>query len=69
VIHRCGEWWHQVSDVGADTFELDYAFWQSQSANAIFSAAWEMVVTAHKLKGGGPDELRLQRTDFTVGQA
>lgn len=43
-----------------DSFDLE--FWQSQPATAIFDAAWEMVVFAHKLKGGKEDELRFQRS-------
>ena len=43
-----------------DSFDL--AFWQAQSAEARFAAAWEMVETAWELKQGQPDELRLQRT-------
>jgi hypothetical protein len=41
---------------------FDVEFWQRQSATARFSAAWEMVVFAHQLKGRDATELRLQRT-------
>lgn len=41
---------------------FDLAFWQAQPETARFSAAWDMVVTAWKIQGKNPDELRLQRT-------
>jgi hypothetical protein len=40
---------------------LDVEFWQSQDSGARFSAAWELVVFAYKLKGKDVSELRLQR--------
>jgi hypothetical protein len=43
-----------------DSFDLN--FWQEQSAEARFDAAWEMVETAWEFKGRPRDELRLQRT-------
>jgi len=51
-----------VLDIADGTVDLDIDFWQSQGPEAIFRAAWEMVVEAHRLKGGNEDELRLQRT-------
>jgi hypothetical protein len=44
---------------------FDIEFWQSQDDAARFSAAWEMVLFAHEIKGQKEqkeDELRLQRT-------
>ncbi len=41
---------------------FDLEFWQSQSPTSIFNAAWEMVVFAHKVKGGKENELRFQRS-------
>ncbi len=41
---------------------FDLAFWQAQTAEARFAAAWEMVETAWELKNRSPDELRLQRS-------
>ena len=41
---------------------FDIEFWQQQGDAAIFVAAWEMVVLAHKLKGRDVNELRFQRT-------
>ena len=41
---------------------FDIEFWQRQNATARFSAAWELVEFAHKLKGRDATELRLQRT-------
>lgn len=43
-----------------DSFDL--AFWQAQSAEARFAAAWEMVETAWEMKNRPAHELRLQRT-------
>ena len=42
------------------SFDVDY--WRRLGPEAIFSAAWEMVIQAWKLKGRSADELRLQRT-------
>lgn len=41
---------------------FDLSFWQAQPEAARFAAAWDMVVTAWKIQGKNPDELRLQRT-------
>lgn len=41
---------------------FDVAFWQRQGSNAIFAAAWEMVVEHWRMKGGDESELELQRT-------
>ena len=41
---------------------FDLEFWQRQNATARFSAAWELVEFAHKLKGRDAAELRLNRT-------
>jgi len=35
---------------------FDIAYWQQQGGQAIFAAAWEMVVEAHRLKGETIDE-------------
>jgi len=40
--------------------EFDLDFWQKLGSEAILRAAWEMVVTAEKLKNPDAD-LRLQR--------
>ena len=40
---------------------FDVAFWQRQGSNAIFAAAWEMVVEHWRMKGGDESELELQR--------
>ena len=66
MARRIGEWWYQSSDADADTSDFDREFWQAQGASAIFAAAWELVEIAHKMKGGQPDELRLQRSDFVI---
>jgi hypothetical protein len=41
---------------------FDIEFWQRQDSNARFSAAWELVVFAHRRKERDESELRLQRT-------
>lgn len=41
---------------------FDIAYWQRLGPDAIFEAAWQMVVDAHKRLRGGTDELRLRRT-------
>jgi len=41
---------------------FDIAYWQRLGSQAIFSAAWEMVLQAWQWKGRSADELRLQRT-------
>jgi len=41
---------------------FDIEFWQRQDSRARFAAAWELVVFAHRRKGGNDAELRLQRT-------
>ena len=41
---------------------FDIEFWQRLGDDAIFAAAWEMVVFAHKFKGRNASELTFQRT-------
>jgi hypothetical protein len=41
-------------------FDLD--FWQAQSAEARFDAAWELIVHYAKVKGLDVRQLRLQRS-------
>jgi hypothetical protein len=41
---------------------FDLMFWQDQSPQARFDAAWELVVHASKVKGGDVRQLRLQRS-------
>ena len=55
----------RIEDAGR---AFDLAFWQTQTDAARFAAAWELVVTAHRWKGGNPDELRLQRSVETYGR-
>ncbi len=42
------------------SFDLD--FWQKQSPQARFDAAWEMIVHAWRVKGKDVRQLRLHRT-------
>ena len=41
---------------------FDVAFWQSQTAQARFDAAWELIVHANRVKGNDVRQLRLQRS-------
>ena len=41
---------------------FDLQFWQSQSPQARFSAAWELIVYASEIKGSDVRQLRLQRS-------
>ena len=41
---------------------FDIAYWQRLGSEAIFEAAWQMVVDAHGHRPGGLNELRLRRT-------
>jgi len=49
---------------GERNFDVD--FWQAQSAEARFAAAWDLVKLAHEAKGLDLNELRLQRPHWTV---
>lgn len=41
---------------------FDVEFWQRLGDAAIFEAAWEMVLFAHRFKGRNASELAFQRT-------
>ena len=41
---------------------FDIEFWQRQGDEAIFAAAWDMVVFANQFKGRNASELTFQRT-------
>ena len=41
---------------------FDLEFWQAQSDTARFEAAWELVLTAHRMQGRHVRQLRLQRS-------
>lgn len=58
-----------VRPISQGTRDLDIAYWQEQGPEAIFRAAWELVVSAHQLKRGNLDELRLQRPLISVQKA
>jgi hypothetical protein len=66
MIERKGENWMDVSAIGEGDPDFDRKFWLAQTPEMKFKAAWEMVVFAHVLKGGDPDELRLQRSPVVV---
>jgi hypothetical protein len=41
---------------------FDLQFWQAQTDTARFAAAWELIITAYKMKGKDVRQLRLQRS-------
>lgn len=41
---------------------FDLAFWQAQTPNVRFIAAWELIVHASKVKGVNVRQLRLHRS-------
>jgi len=41
---------------------FDLAFWQSQTPQARFDAAWELILHAWRVKGNDVRQLRLQRS-------
>jgi hypothetical protein len=41
---------------------FDTAYWQCLGPQAIFEAAWQMVVEAHSRRPGGSDELKFRRS-------
>jgi hypothetical protein len=46
---------------------FDVEYWQRLGSHAIFEAAWQMVIEAHRIKLRDPGELRLQRSFETYG--
>jgi hypothetical protein len=50
----------KLSESGDRSFDIE--FWQSLSDEQRMAAMWELVETAHIMKGGDPNELRLQRS-------
>lgn len=52
-----------------DDRSWDVAFWQKQGAEAIFIAAWEMILDHRLLTTGDATEPRLQRTVEAFGKA
>ena len=58
--------WIEIADIGAGDPAFDIKYWQAQGPEAIFTAAWELVVLAHEVKGGDPSELRLDRSAFSI---
>ncbi len=56
IMTRLGK----VSESGDHSFDIE--FWQTLTDEQRMTAMWELVETAHTMKGGDPDELRLQRS-------
>lgn len=55
-----GDWNTRLARDGFPDRTFDIEFWQQQGDEAIFRAAWEMVIVAEQFKNGR--EPRLQRT-------
>jgi len=55
IMERRGK----ISDLDR-TFDLQ--FWQAQSSQARFDAAWELIVYAWRVKGNDVRQLRLHRS-------
>jgi len=47
---------------------FDLSFWQGQSSQARFNAAWELILHAWRVKGKDVRQLRLQRSVETFGR-
>ena len=52
----------RLGKVSESNRKFDVEFWQRQGSTAIFSAAWEMVVAAHRWKKKSESELEFQRS-------
>jgi hypothetical protein len=52
----------RVGKVSESDRRFDVEFWQKQGSTAIFAAAWQMVVDAHRWKKKSDAELELQRS-------
>jgi hypothetical protein len=57
-----GEIMERVGKVSESNRAFDVEFWQRQGSTAIFAAAWQMVVDAHRWKKKSDAELELQRS-------
>ncbi len=62
-VHKL-EWKTRVVRGGFPDRRFDIEFWQEQGDEAIFRAAWDMVVTAEEFKHGR--QPRLERTATRV---
>jgi hypothetical protein len=52
----------RIGKVSETDRSFDVEFWQRQGPEAIFAAAWEMVVEAHRFQNKSDSELQLQRS-------
>ena len=52
----------RISKVSQSNRKIHVEFWQRQGSTAIFAAAWEMVVEAHRWKKKSESELAFQRS-------
>jgi hypothetical protein len=64
-MERAKEAYRRIGDE-ADRFDIE--FWQAQGDQAIFSAAWEMVLDYLTTRHGHADQPRLQRTVESYGK-
>jgi hypothetical protein len=60
-----GDIMERVGKVSESNRAFDVEFWQRQGSTAIFAAAWQMVVDAHRWKDAGPD---LDRSVERIGR-
>jgi hypothetical protein len=75
-FYRCGVIYYNMKTKRIITAKLtrmkdndrsfDREFWQQAGTEAIFTAAWQMVIDAEILKGRDATQLRLQRSVETV---
>ena len=65
-MRKIRESYRRIGD-DEDRFEID--FWQSQGDQAIFEAAFEMIVDYLTIKNGHADKPRLQRIVEHFGKA
>jgi hypothetical protein len=54
--------------LGEDETESTHQAWAALGDEEKFTQAWEMVKTAHLIKGGNLDELRFQRSVAVLGR-
>ncbi|MCX6629117.1 MAG: hypothetical protein NTW28_15980 [Candidatus Solibacter sp.] len=52
----------RLGKVSETNRKFDVEFWQRQGSTAIFAAAWEMVLEAHRWKKNSESELAFQRS-------
>ena len=64
TFYQNSAWKTRLVEHGFPDRSFDVEFWQEQGDEAIFAAAWEMVVLAEEVRHGGKPTL--QRTATTL---